>query len=99
MTRSEKIEFVKNETGAKEISSVTVGGIIYYYDENNDEVARYSLRAKEFIRMNESKDETIKAKVFDALSEIAFKTGATDEQMKIALEWFELHFFDEEEED
>jgi len=41
--------------------------------------------------------DELKSEVFDILSEIVFKTGATDKQMKAAIEWFELHFFDEEE--
>lgn len=37
----------------------------------------------------------IRNDVYNALSDIMFKTGATEEDMDRALEWFKVHFFDE----
>lgn len=39
----------------------------------------------------------IKSEVYNALAEIVFKTGASKEDMDQALEWFQIHFYDEEE--
>ena len=39
----------------------------------------------------------IKSEVYNALAEIVFKTGASKEDMDQAIEWFQIHFYDEEE--
>lgn len=41
----------------------------------------------------------IKSDVYNVLSDIMMKTGATKEEMDIAIEWFQLHFYEELDED
>lgn len=39
----------------------------------------------------------IRSEVYNALSEIMFKTGASQKDMEQAIEWFEIKFFEESE--
>lgn len=41
----------------------------------------------------------IRSEVYNALGEIMFKTGASKEDMERAIEWFEIHFFEESEDE
>lgn len=43
----------------------------------------------------------IRSEVYNALADIMFKTGASKEDMDVALEWFDMRFYevDYEEED
>ena len=41
----------------------------------------------------------IQSEVYNALSDIMFKSGASKEDMEQAIEWFEIHFFDELEDE
>ena len=38
----------------------------------------------------------IRSEVFNALDKVIFTTGATKEQLEEAVEWFIIHYFDEE---
>lgn len=40
----------------------------------------------------------LRSDVWDALEKIAEDTNATKEEMEAAIEWFEIHFYDDEEE-
>lgn len=40
----------------------------------------------------------IRSEVYNALAEIMFKTGATKDDMDEALEWFQIKFYECEEE-
>ena len=40
----------------------------------------------------------IRSKVYDALAEIMFETGASEEDMDQAIEWFQIHFYETEAE-
>lgn len=41
----------------------------------------------------------IRSEVYNALADIMFKTGAIQDDMEQAIEWFEIHFFEDEYED
>lgn len=38
----------------------------------------------------------IRSEVYNALSEIMFKTGASKEDMNQAIEWFQIKFYEDE---
>lgn len=38
----------------------------------------------------------IKSEVYNALADIIFKTKATKKDMNNAIEWFEIHFWEDE---
>lgn len=40
----------------------------------------------------------IRSEVYNALADIMFKTGSNKEEMDAAIEWFQVHFYEEEEE-
>lgn len=42
--------------------------------------------------------ETIKSRVYNALAEISFEEDASEDQMTRAIEWFQIHFYDQEPE-
>lgn len=39
----------------------------------------------------------IRSEVYNALAEIVFKSGASKEDMEQAIEWFQIRFWEEEE--
>lgn len=39
----------------------------------------------------------IRSEVYNALAEIMFKTGANQKDMDEAIEWFQTHFYEDEE--
>ena len=38
----------------------------------------------------------IRSEVYNALSDIMFETGANKEEMDRAIEWFQIHFYEQE---
>lgn len=49
-------------------------------------------KALERVKGEEKKD--IRSEVYNALSDVMFKTGASKEDMEEAIEWFMIHFYD-----